>query len=426
MILSKVLSIRNTFSIFAKSVEYMKQILLERQGYSERIERMFGKGMVVALTGQRRVGKSCVMKRIYDKYSQDSLNNVIYIDMEKTVFADITNYKKLEAYVAERLDTTKENYLFIDEVQEIQDFEKAILSLQSDGSCQIMVTGSNAKMLSSELSTRLRGRYMGYHIHGLDYAEFIEFHNLQDSDDSLSLFLQYGGLPQLRQLGLENTDLVDDYLENVINTIVLRDIIERENIRNVPLLRTLVRFIADNIGKQFSARSIVGFLKSQNTEASTNMVLNYLEYLSNAYIIDRIGRYNIHGKKLLELGDSFYFEDLGLRNHLVGGNRHFDIEKVMENAVYRHLLRLGYTVYIGILHKAEIDFVAERQGSTVYIQVCYMLASEDTVEREFGNLRMIKDSHPKYVVSMDRMYGDTNVDGIRHLHLRDFLMRTSL
>lgn len=404
----------------------MKQILLERQGYSERIERMFGKGMVVALTGQRRVGKSCVMKRIYEKYSQDNHNNVIYIDMEKTAFADITNYKNLEAYVAERLDTTKENYLFIDEVQEIQDFEKAILSLQSDGSCQIMVTGSNAKMLSSELSTRLRGRYMGYHIHGLDYAEFIEFHNLQDSDDSLSLFLQYGGLPQLRQLGLENTDLVDDYLENVINTIVLRDIIERENIRNVPLLRTLVRFIADNIGKQFSARSIVGFLKSQNTEASTNMVLNYLEYLSNAYIIDRIGRYNIHGKKLLELGDSFYFEDLGLRNHLVGGNRHFDIEKVMENAVYRHLLRLGYTVYIGILHKAEIDFVAERQGSTVYIQVCYMLASEDTVEREFGNLRMIKDSHPKYVVSMDRMYGDTNVDGIRHLHLREFLTRTSL
>lgn len=404
----------------------MKQNLIERQGYSDRIERMFGKGMVVALTGQRRVGKSCVMKRIYEKYSQDSHNNVIYIDMEKTAFADITNYENLEAYVAERLDSSKDNYLFIDEVQEIQDFEKAILSLQSDGSCQIMVTGSNAKMLSSELSTRLRGRYIGYHIHGLDYEEFIEFHNLQDNDESLGMFLQYGGLPQLRQFGLANSDLIDDYFENVVNTIVLRDIIERESIRNVPLLRTLVRFIADNIGKQFSARSIVGVLKSQNTETSTNMVLNYLEYLCNAYIIDRIGRYNIHGKKILELGDSFYFEDLGLRNHLVGDNRRFDIEKLMENAVYRHLLRLGYTVYIGILHKAEIDFVAEKQGSTVYIQVCYMLASEDTVEREFGNLRMIKDSHPKYVVSMDRMYGKANVDGIRHLHLRDFLKLRSL
>ncbi len=404
----------------------MKQILLERQGYSERIERMFGKGMVIALTGQRRVGKSCVMRSIYEKYSQDSRNNVIYIDMEKTAFTCISDYKDLEEYVVERLDTSKDNFLFIDEVQEIKDFEKAILSLQSDESCQIMVTGSNAKMLSSELSTRLRGRYMGYHIHGLDYEEFIEFHDLQDSDETLSKFLQYGGLPQLRKLGLDNVDLVDDYLGTVIDTIVLRDIIERENIRNVSLLRTLVRFIGDNIGKQFSARSIVGVLKSQNTEVSANMVLNYLEYLCNAYIIDRVGRYNIHGKKILELGDSFYFEDLGVRNHIVGGNRRFDIEKLIENAVYRHLLRLGYTVYIGMLHKAEIDFVAEKQGSTVYIQVCYMLASQETVDREFGNLQMIKDSHPKYVVSLDRMYGDTNVDGIRHLHLRDFLKSKSL
>ena len=404
----------------------MKQILLERQGYSERIERMFGKGMVIALTGQRRVGKSCVMRSIYEKYSQDSRNNVIYIDMEKTAFTCISDYKDLEEYVVERLDTSKDNFLFIDEVQEIKDFEKAILSLQSDESCQIMVTGSNAKMLSSELSTRLRGRYMGYHIHGLDYEEFIEFHDLQDSDETLSKFLQYGGLPQLRKLGLDNVDLVDDYLGNVIDTIVLRDIIERENIRNVSLLRTLVRFIGDNIGKQFSARSIVGVLKSQNTEVSANMVLNYLEHLCNAYIIDRVGRYNIHGKKILELGDSFYFEDLGVRNHIVGGNRRFDIEKLIENAVYRHLLRLGYTVYIGMLHKAEIDFVAEKQGSTVYIQVCYMLASQETVDREFGNLQMIKDSHPKYVVSLDRMYGDTNIDGIRHLHLREFLKSKSL
>lgn len=404
----------------------MKQILLERQGYSERIERMFGKGMVIALTGQRRVGKSCVMRSIYEKYSQDSRNNVVYIDMEKTAFTCISDYKDLEKYVVERLDTSKDNFLFIDEVQEIKDFEKAILSLQSDESCQIMVTGSNAKMLSSELSTRLRGRYMGYHIHGLDYEEFIEFHDLQDDDETLNKFLQYGGLPQLRKLGLDNVDLVDDYLGNVIDTIVLRDIIERENIRNVSLLRTLVRFIGDNIGKQFSARSIVGVLKSQNTEVSANMVLNYLEYLCNAYIIDRVGRYNIHGKKILELGDSFYFEDLGVRNHIVGGNRRFDIEKLIENAVYRHLLRIGYTVYIGMLHKAEIDFVAEKQGSTVYIQVCYMLASQETVDREFGNLQMIKDSHPKYVVSLDCMYGDTNIDGIRHLHLREFLKSKSL
>ena len=278
----------------------MKQILLERQGYSEHIERMLDSGMVVALTGQRRVGKSCVMRCISDKYSRDSANNIIYIDMEKTAFADISDYKCLERYVTDRLAAAKENYLFIDEVQEISEFERALLSMQSDGACHIMVTGSNAKMLSGELATRLRGRYMSYHIHGLDYEEFIEFHELPDNDESLDLFLQYGGLPQLRQIGIANTDLVDDYLENVFNTIVLRDIIEHENIRNVSLLRTLVRFVSDNIGKQFSARSIVGMLKAQHTEASANMVLNYLEYLCNAYIIDRVGRYNIHGKKILE------------------------------------------------------------------------------------------------------------------------------
>ena len=404
----------------------MKQNLVERKDCTGHIERMFGSGMVVALTGQRRVGKSCIMRCISEKYARNPANNIIYIDMEKTAFCDISDYKALENYVTARLAADKENFLFIDEVQEIDGFEKAVLSMQSDGACHIMVTGSNAKMLSGELATRLRGRYMSYRIHGLDYEEFLQFHNLADSDDSLNLFLQYGGLPQLRQIGIDNTDLVDDYLENVFNTIVLRDIIEHENIRNVSLLRTLVRFVSDNIGKPFSARSIAGMLKAQNTEASANMVINYLEYLCNAYIIDRVGRYNIHGRKILEMGDSFYFEDLGLRNHIVGGNRRFDIEKVMENAVYRHLLRLGYSVYIGMLHKAEIDFVAEKQGSTVYVQVCYMLASEETVEREFGNLKMIKDNHPKYVVSMDRLYGAANSDGIQHLLLRDFLKRQAL
>ena len=260
----------------------------------------------------------------------------------------------------------------------------------------------------------------------MDYGEFLTFHHLPDSDETLHLFLQYGGLPQLRNLGTDNPDLMEDYLENVCNTIVLRDVIERENIRNIPLLRTLLKFVSDNVGKQFSARSIVNFLKSQNTEATNKLILAYLDYLCNAYIIDRTNRYNIHGKKLLEIGDKFYFEDLGIRNHIIGGNRRFDMEKVMENAVYRHLVRMGYKVYVGQMYKSEIDFVAESSDNQVYIQVTYMLSSEETVEREFGNLKAIKDSHPKYVVSMDRMAGITNLDGIRHMHLRDFLKSTSL
>lgn len=404
----------------------MKQKILERLGYSSRIERMFGRGMIVALTGQRRVGKSCVMRCICDHVAEDDNNHIIYIDKEKTSFDDIRNYMELEKYVAAHIAGGKDNYLFIDEVQEIDEFEKAILSILSDESCQIMITGSNAKMLSGELATRLRGRYIAYRIRGLCYEEFLTFHKLQDSDDSLSLYLQNGGLPQLRNLGLDNPDLVEDYFDNVYNTIVLRDVIERENIRNIPLLRTLLKFVSDNIGKQFSARSIVNFLKSQNTDTSAKVILSYLEYLCNAYIIDRVNRYDIHGKRLFELGDKFYFEDLGIRNHIIGGNRSFDIEKVMENAVYNHLDRLGYNVYVGQMFKAEIDFVAEKADGVVYIQVAYLLATEDTVKREFGNLQLIKDSHPKYVVSMDRLYGQTNVDGIKHIHLREFLKLTVL
>ena len=404
----------------------MKQKILERLGYSNRIERMFGRGMIVALTGQRRVGKSCVMRRICKHVAEDKENNIIYIDKEKTTFDAIANYKDLEAYANSHIEEDKNNYPFIDEVQEIAEFEKAILSIQSDETCQIMITGSNAKMLSGELATRLRGRYIAYRIRGLCYEEFLIFHNLEDNDESLSLYLQYGGLPQLRNLGLDNTDLVEDYLDNVYNTIILRDVIERENIRNIPLLRTLLKFVSDNIGKQFSARSIVNFLKSQNTETSAKMILTYLEYLSNAYIIDRVNRYDIHGKRLFELGDKFYFEDLGLRNHIIGGNRSFDIEKVMENVVYNHLTRLGYKVYVGQMYKAEIDFVAEKSDSTIYVQVTYLLASDDTIQREFGNLKLIKDSHPKYVVSMDRMYNTANVDGIKHIHLRDFLKMNTL
>lgn len=403
----------------------MEQILLERYGYSDRINRMLGRGILVALTGQRRVGKSCAMRNVMANLKNDDHNNIIYIDKERTEFDDIGTYKDLETYVKNHLVADKSNYLFIDEVQEIDKFEKTILDLQSDGACEIMVTGSNAKMLSGELATLLRGRYIDYRIRGLNYLEFLQFHQLPDTDESLGLYLQNGGLPQLRLLGLENQDLVNDYLMNVFNTIVLRDIIERENIRNIPLLRTLIKFLSDNIGKQFSARSISKFLKSQNTEASTNIILSYLDCLCNAYIIDRVERYNIHGKKILEFDDKFFFEDMGIRNIIAGGNRSFDIEKVMENIVYKHLVRLGYTVYVGQLQKAEIDFVAENTEGTVYFQVTYLLASEETVNREFGNLMSIRDNHPKYVISMDRVFSQTNIDGIKHMHLREFLKRDS-
>lgn len=399
--------------------------LIERSNYTERIERAFGKGVIVALTGQRRVGKSCIMAQVMRHIGSLPQANVVYLNKEKNEFDGIRDYNDLLGFVNGRLSKDKDNYLFIDEIQDIDGFERALRSLQADDACQIMVTGSNAKMLSSELTTYLSGRHIDYHIHSLGYEEFLLFHKMPDGDEALTAYLQYGGLPQLGRMGLDDRELVDDYLESVYSTILLKDIVERGQIRNVSLLKTLVRFMADNIGKLFSATSIVNFLKGQRVDTSAKVILNYLDLLCDAYIINRVSRYDIHGKRIFELGDKYYFEDLGLRNHIVGGNRSADIEKVMENAVYLHLLRMGYKVYVGQLHKTEIDFVAEKSGSTVYVQVAYLLASQETINREFGNLKLIDDNHPKYVISLDRMMGDVNADGIRHIYLRDFLkMRT--
>ena len=399
--------------------------LIERSNYTERIERAFGKGVIVALTGQRRVGKSCIMAQVMRHIGSLPQANVVYLNKEKNEFDDIRDYNDLLGFVNGRLSKDKDNYLFIDEIQDIDGFERALRSLQADDACQIMVTGSNAKMLSSELTTYLSGRHIDYHIHSLGYEEFLLFHKMPDGYEALTAYLQYGGLPQLGRMGLDDRELVDDYLESVYSTILLKDIVERGQIRNVSLLKTLVRFMADNIGKLFSATSIVNFLKGQRVDTSAKVILNYLDLLCDAYIINRVSRYDIHGKRIFELGDKYYFEDLGLRNHIVGGNRSADIEKVMENAVSLHLLRMGYKVYVGQLHKTEIDFVAEKSGSTVYVQVAYLLASQETINREFGNLKLIDDNHPKYVISLDRMMGSVNADGIRHIYLRDFLkMRT--
>ena len=406
-----------------KQVWSMK--LIERSDYTERIERAFGKGVIVALTGQRRVGKSCIMAQVMRHIGSLPQANVVYLNKEKNEFDGIRDYNDLLGFANGRLSKEKDNYLFIDEIQDIDGFERALRSLQADDACQIMVTGSNAKMLSSELTTYLSGRHIDYHIHSLGYEEFLLFHKMPDGDEALTAYLQYGGLPQLGRMGLDDRELVDDYLESVYSTILLKDIVERGQIRNVSLLKTLVRFMADNIGKLFSATSIVNFLKGQRVDTSAKVILNYLDLLCDAYIINRVSRYDIHGKRIFELGDKYYFEDLGLRNHIVGGNRSADIEKVMENAVYLHLLRMGYKVYVGQLHKTEIDFVAEKSGSTVYVQVAYLLASQETINREFGNLKLIDDNHLKYVISLDRMMGSVNADGIRHIYLRDFLkMRT--
>lgn len=341
----------------------------------------------------------------------------------KKKFADIRNDADLSTYLSDKFSDDVDNYLLIDEVQDIDGFENTLRSLNSDEECQIIITGSNAKMLSSELSTYLSGRYIDIHIQSLSYKEFLRFHNLNDSEESLEDYLSFGGLPHLYRLGIENEDMVWEYIQNIYNTIVLKDVIQREGLRNVTLFENLMAFISDNIGQLVSATSLSKYLKAQRVELTPLSAINYLKSAANAYIINKVPRYDIHGKRLLESNDKYYFEDLGIRNLLVGSNRSADIEKVMENAVYLHLKNLGYKIRIGTLPAGEIDFVAEKEGKTIYMQVAYLLKDEGTVSREFGNLLKISDNYPKYVISMDPIIKARDYDGITHLSLRQCLMR---
>ncbi|MDE6410162.1 MAG: ATP-binding protein [Muribaculaceae bacterium] len=395
----------------------------DRSTYTNHILKYIDKGIMIALTGQRRVGKSYIMAQLADIIAKNNPNaNIIYINKEKSKFSDIRNYKDLSKYVEERLSADKRNYLLIDEVQDIDGFEHALRSLNADEECQIIITGSNAKMLSSELSTYLAGRYVDIHINSLSYAEFLEFHNLKDSHESLEKYLSVGGLPHLYRLGLENEDMIWEYLQNIYNTIVLKDVVQREKLRNVTLFENLMKFLSDNAGQLVSATSLSKYLKSQKVELSPLTAINYIKSASNAYIVNKVPRYDLHGKKLLESNDKYYFEDLGLRNLLVGVDRAKDIEKVMENAVYLHLKQLGYKLSVGTMPNGEIDFVAEKNGKTVYFQVAYLLADQATVDREFGNLAKIGDNYPKYVISMDPLSRPKDYAGITHLSLRHFLM----
>lgn len=397
--------------------------IIERQQYIEHILRYIGKGMIIALTGQRRVGKSYIIRQLVSEIESKSPDaNIIYINKEKTKFDNIRNSDDLSRYLSGKLIDGDENYLLIDEVQDIDGFENVLRSLNADEECQIIVTGSNAKMLSSELSTYLGGRYIEIHVQSLSYREFLTFHNISDSDDSLQKYLGFGGLPHLYRLGLENEDMVWEYIQNIYNTIVLKDVVQREGLRNVTLFENLMSFVSDNVGQLVSATSLSKYLKSQRVDLTPLSAINYLKAASNAYIINKVSRYDIHGKRLLESNDKYYFEDLGLRNMLAGPNRIGDIEKVIENAVYLHLKSLGYKISVGTLNKAEIDFVAEKGGATIYLQVAYLIADHQTMEREFGNLLKINDNYPKYVISMNPMSAPQDYEGIQHLTLRIFLM----
>ena len=394
---------------------------IRRQLYIDKIEKYLGKETIIVLVGQRRVGKSCILKMIRDDKKSDSGNNVIYIDKEKWQYDAIQTYKDLNEYIERYWVNDKHNYILIDEVQDIEEFERSVRSFRTEPNTDIIITGSNARMLSNELSTLIGGRYKEIYIQSLSYNEFLEFHNLSDNDESLSLYIQYGGMPGLAKICLEEDD-AREYQIDIYHTVLLKDVIMRNQIRNVPFLENLVRFLADNIGKLISANSIAKYMKSQGESITSSVVINYISFLCEAYILHKVNRYDIHGKRVFENNDKFYFEDNGVRNAIAGGTREGDIEKVIENIIYQHLVRLGFQVYVGQLQAGEIDFVCTKpEGQRVYVQASYIIAEQATREREFGNLRSIKDNYPKYVISMTPLLTKNDDDGITHIHLRKFL-----
>ncbi|MGY4383460.1 putative AAA+ superfamily ATPase [Pedobacter sp. UYP24] len=393
--------------------------LIVRPTYIERFKPFIGKNLIKVITGQRRVGKSYLLFQLMNSIQDlDKNANLIYINMEDLQFDFIKTAKDLNDYVLSKTNADQRNYIFIDEIQDIADFEKALRSLLLDENNDLYVTGSNAKMLSGELATYLSGRYIEFPVYSLSYKEFLLFHKLADSDLSLSHYFTYGGLPYLINLPLNNQAF--EYLKGVYSTIIFRDVVARYSLRNSVFLEKLVLFLADAIGSLFSAKRISDFLKSQQINIAPNQIQTYTSYLTNAYIVHEVGRYDIIGKKIFETGSKFYFENTGIRNAIIGYKPN-DIGKLLENVVYNHLLYLGYTIKVGSINTQEIDFVCERNGEFRYVQVALKLDSEKTIEREFGNLLKIPDNYPKIVITNTHFEGNSQ-QGILHMNIRDFLM----
>ncbi len=395
---------------------------IARPNYTEKIKPFIGKQIIKVLTGQRRVGKSYIMFQLMDFIKEENpAANIIYINRELDQFAHIQTNNDLSEYLLDKFSTDNANYLFIDEIQEIDSFQLTIRSLFAENKCDIFCTGSNAAMLSGELATSLSGRYVEINIHSLSFAEFLTFHQLVKGSDSLMKYLTYGGMPYLPNIGLHD-DLPFEYLKNVYSTILLKDVVSRENIRNISFLENLVLYLADNIGNLFSANNISKFLKSQRIAISPQLTMNYLKALSNAYFVHKVVRSEIGGLKIFEIGEKYYFEDLGLRNALKGFNQKTELHKLLENAVYLHLLQRGYRIFVGKIDHKEIDFVADRNGLKVYVQVCLQLTEKTTSSREFGNLLMINDNYPKYVITLNDLIIGDDYQGIKQMNLIDFLL----
>jgi predicted AAA+ superfamily ATPase len=395
---------------------------IERPLYIDRLKPFIGKSMIKVLVGQRRVGKSYLLMQIRDIIKKQSPETqIIYINKEQHEFSSIANSDDLFQYLKETVTGNGKVALFIDEIQDIESFEVTLRDLATRDNYDIYCTGSNANLLSSELATFLSGRYIEIKVFGLSFSEFLTFYKLTDSVENFQTYLKFGGLPYLINLETE-VQIAYEYLTSIYNTILLKDVVARFKVRNVKFLENLVAFLADNMGSIVSSKKISDYLKSQKINISTQVVIDYLGYLEASFLIFKVKRTGIEGKKVFEIGEKYFFEDIGIRNAIVG-YKTSDIHKILENVVYLHLRMAGYSVTVGLEGEKEIDFIAQKAGEKIYVQVAYMLTNQATINREYGNLLEIPDNFPKYVVTMDELSEISTHKGIKRIHIKDFCLK---
>ena len=354
-------------------------MLINRESYIDKIEPFINKPVVKVISGMRRTGKSSLLKLIIEKLKKEGISekNILYINKESLEFDSIRNYLDLDNYVKNKIKATKDKkYLLLDEVQEIENWEKAVLSFLADNLADIFVTGSNSKLLSSDISTRLRGRYYEVRIFPLSFREFLSFRkNATDAESEFKNYMRYGGLPGLHELPIDNEALISEYLYTLVNTVFYKDLIERYKIREPDALARILRYVFDNLGNVTTARSISSFLLSQKVRITVDTVMNYLHFMESAFLINRVRRFDLKGKRFLEIYEKIYPADPGLRRGLIGYDDK-DISQLLELIVYNELRIRGYNVYAGYLDNLEVDFVAERGKEKFYILDCYLLNIE--------------------------------------------------
>ncbi len=400
--------------------------MIERPYYTHTITSYIDKPFVKVITGLRRSGKSMLLLSLKNELLQRGIapENIIYINFESFNFADIDTDKKLYQYIKNKISNNKRHYLLIDEIQEVENWEKAINAFRVDFDADLYITGSNSHLLSSELATYLAGRYIEIPVYTLSFNEYLLFrkHYAGITQPNIiaefNLYQRKGGFPAIHT-GNYSDDMIYKAVYDIYSSAILRDTIQRNKIRDVELLERVVKFVFDNVGNNFSAKTIADYFKSQQRRIDLNTVYNYLNALESAFIIYRIPRYDLKGKEILKTNEKYFVGDqsllyalMGYKDRIIGG--------VLENIVMLELKRKGYKVFIGKLNTKEIDFVAEKQNHKIYIQVAWRLNDQSTIDREFSTLKAITDNHPKYVISTEENWHD-NIDGIQHHHIAHFL-----